>query len=410
MKTNRYSYMMMMAHLSCDINQGALNAILPFMVARGTLNYTQVGGLIFAANIVSTVVQPLFGFLGDKYNRPWLMSLGIVMSSLGIATLGFLDNYWAMFFSVSVGGVGVALFHPEGGRNANYAAGDKKATGMSIFSVVGNICFSIGPVVAALLIPWLGLKSTALFLIPSVHMALVVLTQIPALKRFSEQAQEALKTKAESSAGAGESKLQDNWPAFGRLTAVTVTRSVISRGLLTFIPMFFMAILLLTEAQSSLRLTLYSVSCALATLAGGRLADKMGYTRLMRIFTNGFVPCIIIFLLTRSVLIATLMLIPLAFAVNGPYSTMVALGQRFLPNRVGLASGITLGVAISLGGVVAPLLGWVADNYGLMSTMYIIAGCGLLATIFTYMVPTLPEDRALFSNNTLKEAKTGHAD
>jgi FSR family fosmidomycin resistance protein-like MFS transporter len=410
MKTNRYSYMMMMAHLSCDINQGALNAILPFMVARGTLNYTQVGGLIFAANIVSTVVQPLFGFLGDKYNRPWLMSLGIVMSSLGIAPLGFLHNYWAMFFSVSVGGVGVALFHPEGGRNANYAAGDKKATGMSIFSVGGNIGFSIGPVVAALLIPWLGLKSTALFLIPSVLMALVVLTQIPALKRFSEQAHEALKIKAESSGGAGESALQDNWPAFGRLTAVTVTRSVISRGLLTFIPMFFMAILFLSEAQSGLRLTLYSVSCALATLVGGRLADKMGYTRLMRTFTNGFVSLPYHFPSHEKRSYCHIDADSSGLHRQRPYSTMVSMGQRFLPNRVGLASGITLGVAISLGGVVAPLLGWVADNYGLMSTMYIIAGCGILATIFTYMVPTLPEDRALFSNNTLKEAKTGHAD
>jgi FSR family fosmidomycin resistance protein-like MFS transporter len=76
MKGNRYSYMMMLAHVSCDINQGALIAIFPFMVSQGILNYTAVGGLIFAANFISSVVQPLFGYLGDKYNRPWLMSLG----------------------------------------------------------------------------------------------------------------------------------------------------------------------------------------------------------------------------------------------------------------------------------------------------------------------------------------------
>jgi len=387
MRADRLRYMMMIAHICCDINQGALNAIIPFLVAGGTLNYTAAGGLIFAANFVSSVVQPLFGYLGDKYSRPWLMSLGILMSSIGVSLLGFLNNYWAMFLVISIGGIGVAIFHPEGGRNANLVSGSKKGTGMSIFSVGGNIGFSIGPVMAATFIPWLGLKGTVLFFIPAAIMAVVVLTQIPALNRFSEQMAEKKKALSESAGDSAAPPPEDDWPAFGKLTATVVARSIIAQGMLTFIPLFFMGILFLPEADSSLRLSVYSVSCALATLAGGRLADKFGFNRIIRIFTTGFIPFLAIFLFAKSVILATLMLIPLAFTINGPYSTMVALGQKFLPNRIGLSSGITLGIAISLGGVVVPILGKMADTYGLMSAMYIVAAAGILTTVLDLSDP-----------------------
>ncbi len=393
MKGNRYSYMMMLAHVSCDINQGALIAIFPFMVSQGILNYTAVGGLIFAANFISSVVQPLFGYLGDKYNRPWLMSLGILMSSVGVSLLGFLHNYWAMFFAIAVGGVGIAVFHPEGGRNANLVAGANKGTGMGIFAVGGNIGFSVGPIMAAAIIPWLGLKGTALFFIPSALMAIVLLTRIPALKRF-EQAAEEKKVNSEQNGGLEAPAREDDWPAFGKLTATLVVRSVIAQGMLTFVPLFFMGILLLPEADSSLRLSFYSVSCALATFFGGRWADRFGFNRIIRLFTSCFVPSLAVFLLTKSILLATLMLIPLAFAVNGPYSTMVALGQKFLPNRIGLSSGITLGVAISLGGVVAPALGKVADAYGLMSAMLVILAAGAVTTILAFLIPKPREAKA----------------
>jgi FSR family fosmidomycin resistance protein-like MFS transporter len=331
------------------------------------------------------------------------MILGILVASIGIAPLGFLHNYWAMFLAIAIGGTGVALFHPEGGRNANLVAGEKKGTGMSIFAVGGNIGFSVGPVLAAALIPWLGLKGTALFFAPSVIMAVVILSRIPALKRFAEQAAKKEKEHSGADGSAGVLRREDDWPAFGKLTATVVIRSITAQGMLTFIPLFFMGILLLPEADSSLKLSIYSISCAFATFVGGRLADRFGFNRIIRIFMISFIPSIAIFLLTKSVFLATLMLIPLAFTVNGPYSTMVALGQTFLPNRIGLSSGITLGVAISLGGVVAPGLGKIADTYGLMTAMLVVGASGAIAAILALFIPKPKEMRGKPAEVAMKE-------
>jgi FSR family fosmidomycin resistance protein-like MFS transporter len=63
------------------------------------------------------------------------------------------------------------------------------------------------------------------------------------------------------------------------------------------------------------------------------------------------------------------------------------MGQRFLPNQVGLASGITLGVAISIGGIVAPLLGHVADGFGLPAALAVLAFLTVPAVLLTLMLP-----------------------
>ncbi|GAA2925249.1 hypothetical protein GCM10020221_21510 [Streptomyces thioluteus] len=44
-----------------------------------------------------------------------------------------------------------------------------------------------------------------------------------------------------------------------------------------------------------------------------------------------------------------------------PFSLHVTLGQDYLPRHVGTASGVTLGLAISVGGVAGPAIGALAD-------------------------------------------------
>lgn len=144
------NYLTSLGHICSDINQGALSATLPFlMIAHPDYNYLSVTMLIFAANIASAVVQPLFGYIGDKRPTPWLMALGVFLAGLGMFGIGYVDGYWLVVASAMLSGIGVAMFHPEGGRLANLAAGARKANGMSIFAVGGNIGFFLGPIIAA---------------------------------------------------------------------------------------------------------------------------------------------------------------------------------------------------------------------------------------------------------------------
>ena len=97
------------------------------------------------SNVTSSLIQPLFGFLADKTARRWLLPLSVILSAFGIALSGVAPSYAAVLALVMVSGFGVAAYHPEGYRTATQVAGDRKATGVSIFSTGGNIGIAVGP-------------------------------------------------------------------------------------------------------------------------------------------------------------------------------------------------------------------------------------------------------------------------
>ncbi len=385
-KKSVYSYIMMLGHLCADLGGGALPAILPFLITQKGITYTEAAGLTFALSSIGSVIQPVFGSMADKTSRPWLMSLGIFMAGCGISMLGFLDSYWAMFVAVAFTGIGSALFHPDGGRMANYVSGAKKGKGISLFSVGGNMGGAIGPMLAVFGISMIGdLRGAAILAVPAFAMAFFMVTQHGNLAEFA--AEGTKKTKAAIAAGQ-----KDDWGAFGKLTIVVFLRSTLSMGMTTFIPMYWMAILMQSEEVSGSVTTIISLSGALATLIGGNLADKYGFNKTIRSGLLLMIPCLIAVTLSRNVILSTAMLIPTAMFLNFAFSPSVALGQKLIPNHIGLASGITMGLASSFGGVVSPMLGNVADHMGLPIVMWILVVLAVLACIGSFFVPDAPPE------------------
>src|SRR5579864_1611044 len=90
------------AHLSDDINQGVLPAMLPFFIAANHLTYAAAAGLVLAQTIASSVVQPLFGLLADRRSVPWLIPLGLTFAGIGIALSGFAPSYTLIFGAIAL--------------------------------------------------------------------------------------------------------------------------------------------------------------------------------------------------------------------------------------------------------------------------------------------------------------------
>ena len=152
-----------LGHLSTDIYQGALPAILPFLKAKLSLSYSMAGIIMLASNFTSSVIQPLFGFISDREEKPLLLPLGCIVAGIGISLLSLPSSYLTVLALVMVSGLGVASYHPEGFKTAYHFTGQKAATGMSIFSVGGNLGFALGPVFSIYLIKHFGLSSSLLF-------------------------------------------------------------------------------------------------------------------------------------------------------------------------------------------------------------------------------------------------------
>ena len=387
LKKEYYSYIMMMGHLCADLCWFALSAMLPFLVTYKGMSYTLAAGLMFAMSLCSAITQPVVGAMADKQNRPWLMAIGVFLAGIGISIIGFLDSYYAMLAAVSISSIGSAIYHPDAGRLANFVAGKSKGRGVSNFSFGGNLAGFVGPVLMVFGISRFGMPGTAILLLPTIPMALWLLLLNSRFLAFAEEGQKQV-------AAAISKGQKDDWSGFLRLSGVTVLRSAIMAIMNSFIPLFWLSVLMQSEEVSGLSTTIIAISGAAATLFGGRIADRLGFKKVIRIGLIALVPCVFIIAYTRSLALSALILVPAAIALNLAYSPSVVLGQKLLPNHIGLSSGITMGLASSIGGVLAPALGIVGDHHGVDVVMWILVAICAVAAVSTLILPDDPDTEA----------------
>ncbi len=374
-------------HAATDLNQGAIPVLLPFFIAEHHISYAAAATVVFTTNLVSTLTQPLFGYVADRRSIPWLIPVAMLCAALGVSLTGVAPSFRTGVLVVGLSGLGVAAFHPEGGRLINFLSGERKATAMSFFAIGGQLGYAIGPLMAtAAMLLW-GLKgSVSLFVLP----AIVAVLLMYSLPRDSAGPRNK---KSPQSLHAGSTST-DAWVPFACLAAALLCRSVVFYGLNTFIPLFWIDVLHQSKAAGGTALAVLMASSIGGNLLGGRMADRFGY-RIVAI--TGFALLMFflpLFALVDSPTQALLTLVPVGFTLSLSTSPMVVLGQSYLPNRVGFASGVTLGLAFSFGGIVTPLLGKIADHHGLHTAIWVVA---LMPILCTGLVLTLPRRRGTAS-------------
>lgn len=372
-----YSYLMMVAHLCDDLNQGALVAVIPFLVLHNGYSYAEVTALLLASNAASAIIQPLFGWLGDKKPRPWLMALGIFLAGIGMAGVGVLPNYPLIMASAMLSGIGVAMFHPEGGRLGNLTAGEQKGKGMSIFAVGGKLGFTFGPLVATAAITIWGLPGTLIFIIPSTLCAAVLLSQNKALLDFSNP----------DKGSSADNLYKDNWVGFGFVMGAISCRSIMYYAFLSFIPLFLVYNLGQEEAFASSVISLFALVCAVGTIASGWAGQALGAKKLIIVSYACVAVEVIIFAFNGSLIIALFLIALLALTCDISYPSAVAMGQSFVPHHLGMASGLSFGVMVCIGGLMTPVFGLIGDYFGLQVVMLCVTAIAILGIAITLFIP-----------------------
>lgn len=385
----KYIWFISAGHMTTDLTAGALPAILPFLVSERGMSYTEVAGLVFACALLSSLLQPLFGYLADRVTRHWFMGAGIILSCCTLAAVGFLENYWAAFFLVTLTGVGNAMFHPEAARLVNLIAGHgHRGQGMADFSVGGNAGFAVGPVMAVALISAFGLRGMIAFAVIGIGMGAATLVMAPKIAKKADKLQQTEnRQKISDAKKIGETSGANDWPAFLRLTLVLLGRSAVFNGIMTFLPLYCIEALSVSNATGSSTISVFAIFGIAMTLVGGWLADHIGLVRAARASALVFVPVLTMLTYAPSIVFVWLLLLPLCFATHGLYSPMVVLGQTYLSKNIGFASGVTLGLSTSFGGIVAPLMGRLADHAGVASVMQLLIAIGAVCTIGAFLLP-----------------------
>jgi FSR family fosmidomycin resistance protein-like MFS transporter len=290
------------------------------------------------------------GVLADRRRLPWLAPLGISLAGIGAGLAGLAPTYPVVFVLLLLSGVGVAMFHPPAGRDARRAAGGS-ATAMSYFAAGGSVGFFIAPAVATPALNGLGVGATALFIPPAILMGYVLL-------RHRHGNSTTTPTTATHLRG------RDRPGLFAALTGVEIIRSTVSFGVNTFVSLYWIRELNASSALGGTALTLELAGRVLGTVAGGRIGDHIGLVRTVQLGNVLLIPALCGLLICDN-----------RFAAL-PLVTLVGL----VTTRPATAAGVTLGLAVSAGGLFMPLLGLIADHNGPRGTFIVLAAIPVIAT------------------------------
>jgi FSR family fosmidomycin resistance protein-like MFS transporter len=352
------------AHAVDDFYQGLVPAAVPYFVLERHVSYVGASGLALAATLGSALPQILVGVVADRHRLSWLAPFGMSLAGIGAGLAGLAPDYLLVFALILVSGIGVAMFHPPAGRDARRAA-DGSAAAMSYFAAGGSIGFFAAPAIATPLLDRLGLGATVLFIPPALLMGFVLL-------RHQHRSQAAATTPAVASG-------TDRPGLFAALTGVEVIRSTISFGVNTFVSLYWIRHLGGSSALGGIALTLELAGGVLGTLAGGRIADRLGLVRTVQLGNSLLLPALVALLCCDDKYGALPLVFLVGLVTNVPFAVLVKLGQDYLPSRPGTAAGVTLGLAVSAGGLFMPLLGLVADHRGPRGVFLVLAVIPIIA-------------------------------
>ena len=362
-------------HCINDFGQGSLAALIPFFIANFGLNYYQSASIIFCNTVVASVAQPVLGYVADRWRVPWFIPVGFSITLVSISAIALATSYEMILALSLIAGLGAALFHPEAALLVNRMQSNELGNAMGRFAVGGSAGFALGPLLAG------GVYVFGAHFL-WVFTAIALLGVLLYLYAFTGEADTTNAGESKSSAKSTNTGAND-WVSFGKLFFVIASRSILFSVLSIFIPILYITVINGEASASSLALTMYFAMGAVLTYMGGALSDKLGFLKTVRLGNLIFLPSVLVFIFVPNIWGFFGAMIPMAFGVFSQYGPITVLGQKYLAKNAGFASGITLGLGITLGGLVAPYVGHLADIYDVQTALMTLIPVGLMGLLMS---------------------------
>ena len=363
-------------HCINDFGQGSLAALIPFFIANFGLNYYQSASIIFCNTIVASVAQPILGYVADRWRVPWFIPVGFTVTLVSISAIALATSYEMILALSLIAGIGAALFHPEAALLVNRMQSHELGNAMGRFAVGGSAGFALGPLLAGGVYVF-GAQFLWLFTV----IALIgVLLYVYAFTGSTDADAIGESKSSVKSATTGT----NDWASFGKLFFVIASRSILFSVLSIFIPILYITVINGEASASSLALTAYFTMGAVLTYMGGALSDCLGFLKTVRLGYLIFLPSVLVFIFVPNIWGFFGAMIPMAFGVFSQYGPITVLGQKYLAKNAGFASGITLGLGITLGGLVAPYVGHIADIYDVQTALMTLIPVGLMGLLMSF--------------------------
>ncbi len=368
------------AHAVLDSYSSFLFQLLPIMTLRLGLKPAQAGLLTPLLMISSSLMQPVYGMISDRYLKRSMAVFGPLVAAVFLSLLGTATSLPMLMAFVVIGGIGVGSFHPQGAAMVSRAAatdemGKHQGMVMSIFSSAGTVGYAMGPILIASAVSLYGLENSWYTMGWGIAMFALMFHYCPPLERV-ERAEDAPTLKQ---------SLRAVWAPLTLLYFAVVLRSAVSVSVHTFLP-FALQSNGMTDNERSWILGGFMLFGGIGGFFGGALADRFGARRVTILAMLLATPLLIGAFSTSGVLSYSLMMLG-GTLLNLPIPISVVMAQRLVPGGASTVSALVMGFAWGAGALMAPLTGMLSSRIGFYSALLVVSFLPLASAALLWRFP-----------------------
>jgi FSR family fosmidomycin resistance protein-like MFS transporter len=370
-----------LVHFTGDFYAAFLTPLLPLFVDKLGLTLTQVGLLAGISRFLAFVVQPSAGYVADHYHTRIFILGGPLLATVFMPLIGVAPSYVVLLFFVSMGSIGVSMFHPPAAGMVSQYAGSRFGLSMSLFNLGGTLSFGLGPIFIAFFVHSWGLESSPVTMVFGlVLMAfLYKIVPVPTTEGLGNL----------GFMGSIKEAFGEVWKPIFVLWAVMVLRSFVGQVYMTFLPIYYAR-----EGFSLLSIgtivSIFTVAGALSGVAAGHFSDRFGFKPVFFLSHGLATPCLyLLLLLPGDWAYASAFLA--GFFVMASLPLGVTMAQEIAPKGKSMVSSLMMGLAWGTGGMMTPLAGKFAD---LFSIRPVLAALAVIPLLTVGLIAMLPERSA----------------
>ncbi|HYP28864.1 MAG TPA: MFS transporter [Blastocatellia bacterium] len=365
-------------HFVSDSYSSVIYPLLPLLQAKLGLTISQVFWLAPLYAISSSLMQPVYGLISDRYARRFFAVFSPTITAVFVSLIGLAPSYSALVLLLIAGGVGIGSFHPQAAAMASAASGERRRVGMAVFSASGTLGFAAGPLAIALLINAFGLDRTWYIFGLGLLMSAVLYRVCPPLEAPARPGRSQIKWQLLSA-------LRAAWKPLLLLYLITVLRSGLQMTTNNYLPF------LLKERGFEVTgiggvLTVYLLLGGIGGLAGGFMAERVS-GRAVTLYSGLLAgPLLIAAFLTSGP--PSIILLGLGgFALLSTLPVIVAMAQELVPGQTSTVSALMMGAAWGVGALAPPALDSLVPVYGFRTVLVLASAATMVSALLAYLLP-----------------------
>jgi FSR family fosmidomycin resistance protein-like MFS transporter len=374
-------FILTLVHFTGDFYSSFFTPLLPAFVDKLGLTLAQVGLITGLVRFLAFIVQPVVGYMSDRHETRKFIITGLCLVFFCIPFSGLAPNFTLLLLVLCLGSLGSSMFHPATTGMVPLYSGNRTGFCLSIFNTGGTLSFALGPVFITWYVAKYGLEAMPYTLTFGLVACIFCFKYLP--KPVSENLGHL------GFMGSMKESLGKVYKPILLIWGVMVLRAITGQTFMTFMPIF-----LANKGHDltsvGLFFSLFIMGGTLSGLLAGYMADRTGFKKIFFLSFLLMPPSLLLYLFLPGPWIYLTSFLA-GFTVLASLPLGVVMAQKLAPKSRAMVSSLMMGFAYGLGGIFTPIVGKLADIYGLETILFYSAFIPLLSLVFIVKFPNVDQ-------------------